>query len=182
MGQLFILHRSSVFGWVFTVIFADFVTFKTVHSFVYYYVRKFTCELVTEEHLEIIESLIETHPFKNVISDNISKSVFEDTRYKSFIFFCDNKPIGYCVIRYLLIQIVFVFKPYFNIIIIISIYIYISRTKIPEASFYHDWLSTLLIKAQLVCCTLFDSACVRRVTFYWFQICRRVRRYPNNTR
>lgn len=55
--------------------------------------------MVTQEHLEIMELLIENHPNKSVISDNISKSVFEDTRYRTYIFQCDDRPIGYCVIR-----------------------------------------------------------------------------------
>lgn len=55
--------------------------------------------MVTKEHLEIMDNLIENHPFKHVVSNNISKSVFEDTRYKTYIFQCDDHPIGYCVIQ-----------------------------------------------------------------------------------
>ncbi|XP_050063686.1 cilia- and flagella-associated protein 61-like isoform X2 [Aphis gossypii] len=74
MGLLYILHRSFLTG-------------------------KFSCVLVTKEHLELMELMIENHPLKHVISNNISKSVFEDTRYKTYIFQCNDQPIGYCVIR-----------------------------------------------------------------------------------
>ncbi|VVC41058.1 Cilia- and flagella-associated protein 61, N-terminal domain,FAD/NAD(P)-binding domain [Cinara cedri] len=73
-GLLYLLHRSSLFG-------------------------DLSCVMVTKDHLEIMESLIENHPLKNIISNNISKSVFEDTRYKTYIFLCNSRPIGYCVIR-----------------------------------------------------------------------------------
>jgi len=55
--------------------------------------------MVTKEHLELMELMIENHPFKHVISNNISKSVFEDTRYRTYIFVCNDQPIGYCIIR-----------------------------------------------------------------------------------
>ncbi|XP_025419587.1 cilia- and flagella-associated protein 61-like [Sipha flava] len=74
IGQLYALHRLSLFG-------------------------NITSAVVTKENLEIAEDLIINHPFEKILLDNISKSVFEDTRYKTYILQCDDQPIGYCVIR-----------------------------------------------------------------------------------
>ncbi|XP_029341323.1 cilia- and flagella-associated protein 61-like [Acyrthosiphon pisum] len=69
MGLLYILHRSFLTG-------------------------TFSCVMVTKEHLELMELMIEYHPLKHIISNNISKSVFEDTRYRTYIFLCNDQPIG----------------------------------------------------------------------------------------